>query len=450
MAGRATMRRPAAALLTGTFLLFCGRSNDASAQESSHPQGAAGPPSAAARLQTDGSLTITQAVAEAIEHNLGLIAERLNLTVAEARLVTAQLHPNPVLSLGGDHLDWLGTGYDRVNNAGPQEYSIRTDFVLERGSKRARRIDVAETARSVGQLQLQNSIRQLTLDVQTACTDVILAEETLTVAHDSLDALNNVVQLNERRVRSGDLAEVELLRTELAQLQLDGTVRQAELRVRTARAKLHLLLGRQPGTALPDVVETAAPRSPIDLGSVLDRALTRRPDLLAARADQARSEAEIRLQIAQGAVDYSVGAEYRRQDGVAGRGNSLGIFFSTGLPFFNRNQGEIARARAEQQQLGARRLGIELGIRNDVEVAFHQYETSRAALDKLEQTTLKRALEVRRITEFSYQRGEASLIAFLDAQRAYNDTMQTYNEAKADYARSLFLLSAASADILTP
>jgi len=95
MAGRATMRRSAAALLTtGTFLLLGGRSNDAAAQESSHSQGAAGPPSAAARLQTDGSLTITQAVAEAIEHNLGLLAERLNLTVAEARLVTAQLHPN--------------------------------------------------------------------------------------------------------------------------------------------------------------------------------------------------------------------------------------------------------------------------------------------------------------------------------------------------------------------
>jgi cobalt-zinc-cadmium efflux system outer membrane protein len=401
-------------------------------------------------LPLAGGLTIEQAVAQAIEHNLGLLADRFNVTISEARLVTARLRPNPVLSVEGDHLDWLGTGYDRINNAGPQEYSIRTDFLVERGSKRARRIDVAEHARKVGQLQVQNSVRQLTLDVQNACADVLLAKEALALGRDSLDALNNVVRLNERRVRDGDLAEVELLRTQLAQLQLETTVRQAELRLKNARAKLQVLLGRQPGAVLPDVVDSVASRPTVELATVLDRALRQRPDLVAARAEQARSEAEVRLQIAQGLVDYSIGGEYRRQDGLAGRGNSIGIFFSSPLPVFNRNQGEIARAHTEQQQLDARRQALELTVRNDVETAFSQYETARATLDKLEQTMLAPARDVRQITEFSYRRGEASLIEFLDAQRAYNDTMQTYNDAKAEYARSLFLLSAASASTFTP
>ena len=43
-------------------------------------------------------------------------------------------------------------------------------------------------------------------------------------------------------------------------------------------------------------------------------------------------------------------------------------------------------------------------------------------------------------TEYSYRRGEASFIEFLDAVRAFNDTMQSYNEARADYARSLYAL----------
>ena len=50
------------------------------------------------------------------------------------------------------------------------------------------------------------------------------------------------------------------------------------------------------------------------------------------------------------------------------------------------------------------------------------------------------AQQVRKTTEYSYRRGEATLVEFLDAQRAFNDTMQTYNEARADYARSLYLL----------
>jgi len=397
-----------------------------------------------------GALTIAQAVAEAVDHNLELLAGRFNVTVAEARLVTARLRPNPVLSVEGDHLDWLGTHYDRINSAGPQEYSVRTDFVLERGAKRARRIDVADNAHSMSRLQFQNGIRQLTLDVQNACADVVLAKERLDLARDSLDALINVVQLNERRVRDGDLAEIELLRTQLAQLQFETSVRQAELRLKTARARLHILLGRQAGAPVPDVSDSVIPRPTIELATVLDRAIRQRPDLSAARLEQARSAAELRLQIAQGLVDYSIGAEYRRQDGLAGRGNSVGIFFSSALPIFNRNQGEIARAQAERLQFDVKRQSLELTVRNDVETAFSQYETALATLDKLEQTMLTRARDVRHITEFSYRRGEASLIEFLDAQRAYNETMQTYNDAKADFARSLFQLSAASASTLTP
>ena len=42
--------------------------------------------------------------------------------------------------------------------------------------------------------------------------------------------------------------------------------------------------------------------------------------------------------------------------------------------------------------------------------------------------------------EYSYRAGEASLIEFLDAQRAFNDTMQGYNEARAEFARGLYLI----------
>jgi|SRR5213593_3968894 len=43
-------------------------------------------------------LTIDRAVAEAVENNIGLLAERYNVTIAQARLITARLRPNPVLS----------------------------------------------------------------------------------------------------------------------------------------------------------------------------------------------------------------------------------------------------------------------------------------------------------------------------------------------------------------
>ena len=78
-----------------------------------------------------------------------------------------------------------------------------------------------------------------------------------------------------------------------------------------------------------------------------------RPDLLEVRQTQARNQADLRLQIAQGRIDYSAGMEYRRQQGVNGTGNSLGFFVSAPLPVFNRNQGEILRAQREIGQAAA-------------------------------------------------------------------------------------------------
>ena len=400
------------------------------------------------RATATEALTLEQAVSEALERNLGLLAEKYNVSVAEARIVTARLRPNPVLSIGGDHLDVLGTGYSQENAAGPSEYSVRTDFVLERGGKRQNRVDVAENSRSVAQLQLLNTVRSLVLDVQNAFVEVLLARSNLELAQENLAAFRDIVQVNEKRVKAGDLAEIELLRVQLAELQFENAVRQAELRVSASRSRLRLLLGRTVlGKPFDVAGELRRDDTPMTLEALQDQARQLRPDVRALQRDQARSLAELRLQLAQGKVDYTIGTEYRRQQGLAGRGNSLGVFFQTNIPVFNRNQGEIERARQEQRQAEARIRALTASVESEVEIAYLTYSTARTTLEKVEKTMLARARDVRQITQFSYTRGEATLIEFLDAQRAYNETVQTWNEARAEFARSLYQIDAATGKV---
>lgn len=390
-------------------------------------------------------ITLDQAVSEAVANNAGLIAAKYNLAIADARLLTASLRPNPVLSVGSDHLDVLGTGYNAVNNAGPAEYSLRTDFVLERGGKRARRTDEARSAKEVAELQFLDAVRSLTMDVQEAGVEVQTEKANLTLAEENLTAFREIVKVNELRLRSGDLAEVELLRTQLAELQFENSVRQTQLRLDAARTHLSVLLGRDRRANLVDIRdEFRHDAAPVTLDGLIQEANRLRPDLRALEQEQARSLAEVRLQIAQGKVDYTVGTEYRRQQGLAGTGNSLGVFFSTSLPVFNRNQGEIARAMQEQKQTEARVRQARIAVESEVELAFLHFTNARALLDRVGGTMLSKARDVRQIMEFSYRRGEATLVEFLDAQRAYNDTIQTYNEARGEFAKSLYALDAAT------
>jgi cobalt-zinc-cadmium efflux system outer membrane protein len=404
---------------------------------------------AGAQSSPAAKLTVDQAVAEAIQNHPSLMAERANIGIADARILTARLRPNPEVSTEGDHLDLLGTGFNETNGGGPTEFSLRTDFPIELGGKRERRIDVAEKSKSVVELAFLDAVRVLTLEVRNTCVDALLARENLDLARLNLDSLNRIVAINAARVKAGDIPEVDLIRSRVAALQYANAVRRAELAVQEAALRLKTVLGRSLGSPPPEVSgdlqrESAA----LALEELRATALDSRPDLRALRLDQGRAAAELRLQLAQAKPDLTVGAEYRRQQ-VNAQSNSLGFFVSAPLQIFNRNQGEIARARQEQRQGGLRVHALELVVAGEVENAYNRFQTAQGLLQAIRGQLLEGARDVREITDYSYQRGEATLLQLLDAQRAYNDTMQDYNEARAEYARSLYLLDAVSGKAVT-
>ncbi|HET6956321.1 MAG TPA: TolC family protein [Vicinamibacterales bacterium] len=392
-----------------------------------------------ASAQAPAPLTIDQAVSEAVDHNLAVIAERYNLAVADARVLTASMRPNPVLTASVMLPD--STIFN--SNINPREGIVRGDVLLERGDKRDRRIEVAREARGVSELQLQNTVRTLVLNVQSAFIDVQQAQADLQLARESLAAFNEIVSINTERVRSGDLASVELARSRLAALQFQNDVRSRDTKLAVAIHRLRALLGRTDANPIEVTGELRRDTAALRPEALQQQALQLRPDLQALQRDQARSAADVRLQLAQGKVDYTVSAEFHRQLAPGSlSGNEWGLFFSAPLPFFNRNQGEIERARQEARQATARISALQSDITSDLRSAWEQYTTTHELVDTIEQQMLNQARDVRDTTAYSYRRGEASFIELLDAQRTFNDTMQGYNEARAEFARSLYTLDA--------
>src|SRR5262249_9243986 len=151
---------------------------------------------------------------------------------------------------------------------------------------------------------------------------------------------------------------------------------------------------------------------------------------------EARSQYDLRLQVAQGRVDYTLGAEYRRQQGVNGKGNLAGLFVSVPLPIFNRNQGEIARAEAEHQKVSRSLVALETNVGTEAASAYAEFQSARGLLGDIERELLKPAAEARAGTAYVYQAGATSLLDVLDAQRAFNETMDAYYTAQAAYRRA--------------
>ena len=383
-------------------------------------------------------VTSDQAIQEAPAKNRGLAAEKLNISVAEAREITARIRPNPVLTVSGQTLNILGANYSPSTPLGPNQLNMHTDFPFERGHKREERIAVAKEAKSLAELGVREVMRQVIAGVQGGFVDVQQAKESLYLAQGTLRSLEGVVTINEARLNSGDLAQVELDRSRVAALQYRAAVQQAQLQLDQAKTQLQQSMRRGRKSPAFDGAGEMRRNSVIDSPVEIERlALIRRPDYLANQQSQARSQADLRLQIANGKVDYTIGAEFTRQSAWGVSGNSVGMYFSMPLRVFNKNQGEISRA-------GARTEALDASIDTEVEKAYRQYTVSKQLLTSVETGMIAKAKSVRDTTEYSYRRGEASLIQFLDAQRAFNDTMQTFNDARANYARGLYPINTVS------
>jgi len=296
----------------------------------------------------------------------------------------------------------------------------------------------------VAEAQLADTVRRLKLDVTLAAIDLLEAKAKLQLARENLGTLERLVQLNERRLTSGALPPLEVTRSRVAMLQYRGSLKTAELNVAQARVKLQALVGRRPGAALLDVDEPLG-LSPVTLAVGVDAlqaaARSYRPDVRALQSDQVRTQSDLRLQVAQGKVDYTLGTEYRRQQGVNGTGNSVGFFVSVPVPIFNRNQGEIARADAEQNKSGRSLAALETSVASEVAAAYQEFESARQLLTDMERDLLQPAADARAGTSYVYQAGATSLLDVLDAQRAFNDTMDTYYAAQAAYRRAEARLS---------
>ena len=150
----------------------------------------------------------------------------------------------------------------------------------------------------------------------------------------------------------------------------------------------------------------------------------------------------MKLQLANAKTDYTYGTEYRRQQGINGTSNSMGVFLSVPLAVNNKNQGEIARVEAEQKLYARQMEALAINARNEVRAAYDSFVASRELVESIEKDLLDNARKARDTAGYVYRAGASSLLEFLDAQRALNDSMQSYQEALGDYRRAVVNLNA--------
>jgi cobalt-zinc-cadmium efflux system outer membrane protein len=152
-----------------------------------------------------------------------------------------------------------------------------------------------------------------------------------------------------------------------------------------------------------------------------------------------RADTETRLQRANRASNITVGGGYKRNL----NDNSYVLGITVPLKIFDRNEGGILRADADQRRAANLESVIQKEIELEVQQAYDSMEINRQRVEYIRSRHLKKAEEAGSVTLASYNLGGATLIDYLDSQRAYRDALRIYNQALFDERISLYELASA-------
>jgi outer membrane protein, heavy metal efflux system len=380
-------------------------------------------------------ITLEEAIRLALQHNHAQAAARTTILQNQAEEVTANLRPNPNLSFDSQFFPLFNPSEFSANYLENQaQFDVGIGYLIERGKKRQHRLQAARDQTAVTRSTVDDNQRELIFNTGQQFVAVLLAQSTVDLSIKDADSFRQTVEISESRYKAGDMSESDLLKIKLQLLQFQSDLSTAKLAKIQALAALRQLLGYE---SVPDDydVEGELDYQPVTaaLEDLKGLAAINRPDLRAAQEGVTAARSQEALMRANGKKDLDVTFDYTHTAGI----NSGAFFFNIDLPIFDRNQGEIARARYAIIQAQEQALESAQQVSTDVVDAYAALHSNDEIIKLYRGGYIDQSQQSRDITEYAYKRGAASLLDFLDAERTYRANQLAYRQALASYMTAL-------------
>ena len=387
--------------------------------------------------------------------NPTLIAGRLNISESRTQEITAYLRPNPDFTTVLDQINpftsqpSINTGADGYRPFGYALPSWSSSYLHERGGKRELRRESAQQGTSIAVSQQADLQRNLVFNLRNAFVQVLQAKAVLALAQDNLAYYRQLLQVSDDRFKAGDIARVDLDRLEVQEIQYETDVQTGIVNLKTAKIQLLMLLNDR---TLVDQFDVTGPfedfREPaLSLEELHRTAEANRPDLQAAVQAVQKAQTDHRLAVANGATDVTFGVDFARNPPIP---VYLGFNVNIPLRIFDRNQGEKARTELDITRNQRLREAAEAQVYSDVDSAYATITSNLSLLRRYKAQFLDQAARVRDTIAFSYQRGGASLLDFLNAQSDYRTVRLSYLNLVGSYLTAASQLDLATGSEVIP
>lgn len=384
----------------------------------------------AAEREPPGSreLTLAQAIELSLRRNPELIASGYELSAAQARILQADVRPNPELGLELEN--FAGSG--EVAGVDALETTLSLSQVVELGGKRGLRVSLAQS--DLDLISIEQRARQLDVlaEVTRRFIDVVAAQERVRFAEQSVQLAQRTLEAIATRVATARSPEAESSRARIALTRAQVEQAQARSELLAARYALAASWGDaepQFGSAQADLFSFP---SSISFPSLLER-LEGNPDFVRFASEARLRDAELRLAQAQARPDITFSLGVRRLE--ASNDTALVGGFSMPLPVFNRNRGAIREAQVRRAQSDAERNAAFVRARAGLFALYQEISAARLRSDTLRSEAIPQARVALEQTQSGYDRGRFSYLELVTAQEELLALQEAAIDAAADHHR---------------
>ncbi len=377
--------------------------------------------------------------AEALQRNPTLTEADANIRSSRARRQQAGAWPNPTVGYFGDEIAG-GVGV----NGGRQGGFIEQTIVLGRKLYLAQQIagsdvKLATLAKEEQRYRVQNEVR-------VAYFQTLAAQEMLSLAKARVELATKMLDTARRLQNTGsrDASEVMMAEIEAEQAKLAVDVQQAQLQgqwenLRDVVGDLSLPMGTLAGQLDADLPQ-------LDPQQSVDLLFGESPAMRIAKESSARAQNSVEQARRRSVPDLQVKAGLEQNfetNDLTGRAYGLqGVAEARiELPIFNRNQGDVAAARAEFESSQTESRRVELELRRQASMVVAEYESARATVERYRDDILPRTRSLYEMQQKAWGRMALSYPQVLLAQQSLFNAQAEYIHALVNLRTNAVALS---------
>jgi cobalt-zinc-cadmium efflux system outer membrane protein len=355
-------------------------------------------------------ITLSEALARALEHSPALASHPAARRLADARQLQAAVRPPPELALGLEDI----AGTDQYRGFRSSQNTLTLSRVFELGGKRDARGDVAGAERgrvdagyALARAEVMGSVADAFIHLVGDQHGLAWSREAVQLAEETLAAAG-------QRVRAAAASPLEEKRARIALARARIVEEHEDHELESARRRLAALWG----DGAPSFGEASADlfaRPAVPGYAELAARIARSPELSRWASEQAVHAAELRLAQSRRRPDFTAGLGLRQYSATDDVG--LVLQFSLPLGTSSRAAGFEAEARARGELAEAGRRETELRLRTALFGIAQELRHARTELDALEQEILPEAESALKLARDGFAQARFSQLELLDAQR---------------------------------